>query len=316
MDTHVHSLETRDFREMEHALCAWDHRYRQIGPGAFRGSLLHTQTGSLGIFRNRWERAIHYRGCSPKGTIGIAVTLAQTGEARWLGQRVAFDDVIIQRCGTEAEYLSAPLWDSVVFAIPEAELAQQITDITHDDPEAILHRLDVACLTPQLAAQVRQASLAYLAAAARFQATPGAPSQIPEMVHSLVRQIARVLVSARPPRHVKACLNRQRQLIREAENNVAHLGGQPLRVGKLCLELGIGERTMRDAFYKVTGTNPLAYLKTQRLNQVYRILGDTSPDELMIKQVAIANGFRHLGQFSRDYKQLFGEFPAETLQRG
>jgi hypothetical protein len=48
--------------EMRRVWDAWDHRYDQISPGAFRGSIHYTQTGSLGISRNRWERAIHYRG--------------------------------------------------------------------------------------------------------------------------------------------------------------------------------------------------------------------------------------------------------------
>ena len=55
---------------MEQALSGWDHEYDQISPGKFRGGLFHTQTGSLGIFRNRWEKAIAYRGTAPKGTIG------------------------------------------------------------------------------------------------------------------------------------------------------------------------------------------------------------------------------------------------------
>jgi transcriptional regulator GlxA family with amidase domain len=29
----------------------------------------------------------------------------------------------------------------------------------------------------------------------------------------------------------------------------------------------------------------------------------------------MARGFNHVGQFSRDYRQLFGELPSETLQR-
>ena len=314
MDTQIFSLESNDFTEMEDALSAWDHRYRQISPGAFHGGLLHTQVGSLGIFRNRWERAIHYRGGAPEGTIGIGLNMAQTGEPRWLGQRVAFDELIIQRCGTEAEYLSGALWDSVVFAIPEAELAQQLTDITHNDPEAILHGLGLARLTPQLAAQLRQASLAYLDTAARSLATPGAPSPLPAMAASLVGLIARALVSARPPCAPKPSLNRQRQLIRKAENYVAHLTNQPLRIGQLCREIDVSERTLRDAFYKVTDTSPLAYLKTQQLNRVYRVLRDVDPDEVLIKQVAVANGFSHLGQFCKDYKQLFGELPSETLR--
>ena len=97
----------------------------------------------------------------------------------------------------------------------------------------------------------------------------------------LVRLMARALVSARPARHVKASLNRQRQLIRKAEDYVAHLTNQPLRIGQLCHEIDVSERTLRDAFYKVTDTSPLAYLKTQQLNRVYRVLRDVDPDEVM-----------------------------------
>jgi AraC family ethanolamine operon transcriptional activator len=61
---------------------------------------------------------------------------------------------------------------------------------------------------------------------------------------------------------------------------------------------------------------PLAYLKTQQLNRVYRVLRNADFSDTMVKQVALDNGFVHLGQFSRDYKQLFGELPSETLQRG
>ena len=59
----------------------------------------------------------------------------------------------------------------------------------------------------------------------------------------------------------------------------------------------------------------LAYLKTQQLNRIYRVFHDADPTDTSVKQVAIANGFSHLGQFSRDYKQLFGELPSETLRR-
>jgi len=310
MDTKIYTLESRDFMEMEQALNAWDHRYVQISPGAFRGSLFYTQTGLLGIFRNRWERAIHYRGVAPEGTIGLAISLAQTGEARWMGQRVAFDDLIVQRCGTAAEYLSAPLWDSVVFTIPEAELAQQIDDITHDDPrDFIIH--GIACLTPQVAALLRQAAMAFLNTAAR----PNVTSTLPEMAESMVELVARALVSSKPPRHEKTSLNRQRRLIKSAEDYVAHLTDQPLRIGQLCRELDTSERTLRNAFHILAGTSPLAYLKTEQLNRSYRALNDADPTEALIKQIAHRNGFRHIGQFCGDYKKLFGELPSETLRR-
>ena len=314
MDAIVYRLESRDFMEMEHALSAWDHRYRQISPGAFQGSLLHTQVGSLGIFRNRWESAIHYRGVAPEGTIALGFTLAQSGEGRWMGQRMGPDDMIVAGCGAEGEYLSAPLWDSVVFAIPEAVLAQQIADITHDDPRNfIVH--GIARLTPQVSAQVRQAAMAYLDAAARSLVRPDAPSPLPEMAKSIIELMAHALVSVQPPRAPKQSLNRQRQLIRTAEDYCAHNKDQPLRISRLCREIDVSERTLRDAFHNLTGMSPLAYLKTEQLNRVYRTLHNADPAEVLIKQIAYRNGLRHVGQFCGDYKHLFGELPSETLQR-
>jgi AraC family ethanolamine operon transcriptional activator len=314
MGTQIRSLESHDFAELEEALDAWDHQYRQISPGAFYGSFLHTQTGSLGVYRNRWERAIHYRG-APKETMLLAVTLAQTGEARWMGQPAAVDDMLVQRCGAEAEYLSAPLWDSVVFMIPEAELAQQIVDITHEDPEDVLHTHAAVHLTPQLAAQVRQASLAYLDTAVRPAVTADVPSPLPQMAKSTVELITRALVSARPQRHARASLNRSRQWIRKSEESCRQHGDQPLRIGQLCREIGVSERTLRDAFHELTATSPHAYLKTQRLNRVYRALRDADPSEVLVKQIAYDNAFYHLGNFCRDYKQLFCESPSKTLKR-
>jgi AraC-like DNA-binding protein len=314
LETTIHRLESWDFLELEEALGAWDHQYQQISPGAFFGRFLQTQNDMLGLYRNCWERAIRYRG-APKGTMMFAVTLRQTGDARWMGQRVAVDDMCVQRCGAEAEYLSAPLWDSVVLTIPEAELAQQIVDITDEDPGALLHTHGVVHLTPQLAAQVRQAALIYLDAAVRSVATPHAPSPLPQMAKSTVELMARVLMSAQPQRHAEFSLGRSRQLIHNAEDVCEQHPDQPLRIGQLCRELGVSERTLREAFYKLTDTNPLAFLKAQRLNRVYRELRNSDLSEMLVKQAAYSNGFYHLGHFCRDYKKLFCETPLETLRR-
>ena len=314
MDTQIFSLESHDFVELEEALNSWDHQYQQISPGAFYGRFLQTQNDVLGVYRNRWERAIHYRG-APKGIVMFAVTLSQTSEAHWMGQRVGVDDMCVQRCGAEAEYFSAPLWDSVVFTIPEAELARQIVDITHDDPGTLLHTHGAVHLTPQRAAQIRQAALTYIDTAVRSVATPDAPSPLPQMATSIVELMARVLVSTQPQRHVKSSLIRSSHWVHKAEEFCGQNPNQPLRIGQLCRELGVSERTLRDAFYKLTDMNPLAYLKTQRLNQVYHELRDGDPGEVLIKQLAYASGFSHLGHFCRDYKQLFGESPSETIKR-
>ena len=35
----------------------------------------------------------------------------------------------------------------------------------------------------------------------------------------------------------------------------------------------------------------------------------------LVKSVALAHGFWHLGQFAIDYRAMYGEMPSETLAR-
>jgi AraC family ethanolamine operon transcriptional activator len=315
MDPQIFSLESQDFEEMGQALDRWDHRYEQISPGAFRGNIFATQIGSLGIFRNRWEQAIHYRGAAPSGTIGLAISLTQSGEARWMGERVGFNDVIIQRAGFEADYVSASLWDSVVFTIPEAEFAQCLASLTHADPGEVLKAHGVVRLSPEMAARLRETSMAYLDAAARSLSECDEPSPLPEMAGAAVELIARTMVDSGPSREARPVLRKQRKLLRATEEYCEHHAHQPLRIGDLCRQLGVSERTLRYTFQELSGISPLDYLKAQRLNRVRRVLHDCDPANTPVKQVALENGFFHLGHFSRDYKDLFDELPSETIRR-
>jgi AraC family ethanolamine operon transcriptional activator len=313
--TEVFALESRDFTEMEAALGGWDHQYQQVGPGDFRGSLLFTQKDSLQIFHNRWERAIHYRGVAPKGTIGLALTMIPSGQAYWMGKPVAFDDIILQRAGVEADYMSGPVWDSIVLAIPEAALAKQIANITQDNPEDILAGQNVIRLAPQKAAQLRQCLNLYL-----NKIDPCAPNPVTAKEHSVaaslaVELLAQALADSRALPAEKCSLARQRQVIRTIEAFDEQHKDLPLRINRLSQITGLSSRTLQRIFNDQTGMSPLHYLKYRRLNGVRRVLREPHADPTQVKQIAYQYGFRHLGQFSRDYKQLFGELPSHILSR-
>lgn len=315
MNLDVFHLQTQQFEEMEQALSSWDHEYRQMSSGSFRGELQHTLAGKCGIFRNRWERAIHYQGTAPAGTIGLAISLVQVGEARWMGQRVSIDDMILQRSGIAAEYLSGNLWDSVVFSIPEEMLSEYIANLAQTDPDRLLNTLGVVHLNPQLAARIREVSLAYLHAAQQFHDSSRNRSLIVNLAHDAVALVAQGLASSRVTSQSNATLQRRNELVRKAREYAADSPCTPLRIGELCRELVVSERTLRHAFCDVTGLNPLDYLKKFRLNRVKRQLRNAIAGEVLVKELAFSNGFTHLGQFSRDYQQLFGELPSQTLVR-
>jgi AraC family ethanolamine operon transcriptional activator len=311
--TEVFALEARDFNEMETALGGWDHQYQQVSPGDFRGSLLFTQNESLQIFHNRWERAIHYRGTAPKGTIGLALTMMPIGQAYWMGKPVAFDDIILQHAGEEADYVSGPVWDSIVLAIPEAALAKQIANITQDNPEAILAGQNVIRLATQQAAQLRHCLQLYLSQVDRC-----APNPVTAKEHSVaatlaIELLAQALADSRALPADKCSLARQRQVIRTIEAFEEQHKELPLRIDRFSKLTGLSSRTLQRIFNDQSGMSPLRYLKYRRLNEVRLTLRESHTDPTQIKQIANQFGFGHLGQFSHDYKQLFGELPSHTL---
>ena len=61
------------------------------------------------------------------------------------------------------------------------------------------------------------------------------------------------------------------------------------------------------------GVSPLRYRRQAMLNRVRWAL-QSAPAHEGVHDVASQWGFWHMGQFSRDYRQMFGEAPSVTRQ--
>ncbi len=86
-------------------------------------------------------------------------------------------------------------------------------------------------------------------------------------------------------------------------------------VKELCLISGASQRTLEYAFKEKYGFGPKEYMIKHRLNKVYKIIKESDPSAVKIKDIAHNFGFWHLGQFSSDYKRLFRELPSATLRK-
>ena len=88
----------------------------------------------------------------------------------------------------------------------------------------------------------------------------------------------------------------------------------PITLSDLSRYCGVAERTLEYGFRQVYGTTPLAFIRSQRLTRSRMALLH-SRMHASISETARAYGFTHMGQFSQDYRRLFGESPSATLQR-
>lgn len=77
----------------------------------------------------------------------------------------------------------------------------------------------------------------------------------------------------------------------------------------------VSERTQEYAFREQFGISPRQYLLHLRLNGVRKTLRVTDPAHESATAIATPWDFWHMGQFSKEDKQLFGELPSETLKK-
>lgn len=107
----------------------------------------------------------------------------------------------------------------------------------------------------------------------------------------------------------------QAQIVKVAEECALASMGERLYVTDLCRAAGVSERTLEYAFKEIAGLTPMNYLIRLRLHRVRQALLAAAPESTTVSIEALNWGFWHFGEFSRVYKDCFGESPSTTLRR-
>jgi len=105
------------------------------------------------------------------------------------------------------------------------------------------------------------------------------------------------------------------QVVKASEDHALAYADNDLYVTDLCDAAQVSERTLEYAFKEIMGMTPTAYLTRVRLHRVRRALRTATRSSTTVSAEALASGFLHFGEFSRSYKDCFGELPSVTLRR-
>ena len=156
------------------------------------------------------------------------------------------------------------------------ELFKQYTDPAHQKPSPACSAEQLACQTVQILTEL------YLQAR---------PAKLPK-----IRTVTRL-----------------GRIVRDAEECFAAAQSGPVSLADLCVAAGASQGTLYHAFMVMCGSSPMAYFKKRRLTDARLALLQSAPETGLVKRAALGAGFTHLGRFSAEYHQLFGELPTTTL---
>jgi AraC family transcriptional regulator, ethanolamine operon transcriptional activator len=105
------------------------------------------------------------------------------------------------------------------------------------------------------------------------------------------------------------------RIVRACEDYTLNLDGRRPYLSELCATANVSERTLQKAFNSIMGMSPLTYLHRLRLHRARDELRKATIDSTSVTDVALNWGFWHFGEFSRAYKNCFGEVPSATLKQ-
>jgi len=217
------------------------------------------------------------------------------------------DETLFQAHGNERTTLAA--------ALPRQSFIATVAALGGVSPDDV--RLDGGAL--ELAPAVMQNARGSLNEL--FKQYTGPTPQKPLPAHSaeqLARRTTQILtelyLQARPAKRSKLrTATKLARIVRKAEECFAAAQAGPVSLADLCVAAGVGQVTLYHAFMVMCGSSPMAYFKKRRLTDARLALLRDKPEAGRVKRAALGAGITHLGRFSAEYRQLFGELPTTTL---
>jgi AraC family ethanolamine operon transcriptional activator len=306
----VHAEDVDDFVEK---LRGYHLQLTQIDKGPFAAKIVQTELAGTLLTAAQYGRSLVHTGEPPSGKITFAMGKSRL-PVRWQGQDFgAYDLLVSPTSGGEIDLVT-----QAGFGCATASFAPDIVKATADR----LGLPPIGDLTNIVLIPLERSNAIMLRAAfeAVFSDAVARPRSDRAATWSVAKQedLLCVLLSctANATSKTKPASNSERaRIIKAVLEAIDDLPGEILSIGDLCRIARASERTLNYAFMERFGLSPALYMKVQRLNGARRDLRGHQEPSMNVADVANKWGFWHLGQFARDYRNLFCELPSATRKR-
>jgi len=296
----------------EHAqLSGWQLRYDQLSAGRFSGEILELQLDGMQLIRDRANQAMLKQAATWPGAIAFAMPLrCPDPHLHCGGHSIHAPSLLVGRGDRLPELRVSGELDAVCIAIDEQSLQRTLHQ---QQRELDLTRLS-RCY--HLLGKANQQQLTDLFGSVLDRQAPGATLLDHGTIRGAIRDAIVMhlleLIDAEGD-HSLPPSARRRMVDRARDYALAH-PERPVNILELCNQIGASRRKLQYCFQEALGINPLAYLRTIRLNAVHRQLRRATEAD-SVQSIAADWGFWHLSRFASDYRQLFGCKPSETLRQ-
>ena len=310
----IYSCTYSSLEDLRDHARGWNVEYDQVGRGRFRGSLVFSEIDSIQFSKVRWQRAVRNRCCAPTGSFCFELPLEdQIGIRRFDSRCLENNEVIVQPPDLEGEYLAPDNRHSMTVTMPRGFVVDNFGILTDESSDPSATFCGTAYLSNRDTLELRSLALQYSYLVNQHAGDESHGKSLKRVSDQMAKLLVWKICQSGKVRLTKRQTKNSTFLVKAISEFLEASDDPPVGLTELCNQFGVSLRTLDYAFKDSVGVSPAKWLRVWRLNKTRRSLLSESCDGMLIKQVAFAHGFVHLGRFSQHYRLLFGETPSETV---
>ena len=305
---------TLDFDSLD-SMCAaasswdWGLDFVQLDRGVCTSRFQRVAGEHTSLLRLEVGRRILQRGEAPRGLITFGIAVNCIGDMSWNIRDIDNAMLLEFATGNEFEGISSPGFICYTMNFSPEKLAQladqygirvsvecmgvidRITPVPHKIAGDIVRLMDYA-----------------------VECFPTGSNELQDIVEeaiplSLLRALEKIQTGSRIKPSTKNIAGFKR-----ARDFLESKAGEHLVIADLCGVSGLNMRTLQRCFRRYLDLTPRDYQRIIRLKRARtELLARSSLDT--VSEIAMRNGFNHLGRFSAQYREQFGELPRQTSKR-
>ncbi|MBR9911693.1 MAG: helix-turn-helix domain-containing protein [Gammaproteobacteria bacterium] len=298
--------EAQDADEHANNLTNWQQEYDQLSGGGFYGRIDEVALDGLQLFKEHTNRSLRQQCNVWPDSVWLGIP-ARPSDCRINGLSVESNQLMCRPGNCDFELVTPEQFDIYGIVVKE-DVLTHAADIQGIALKGLSFNEYPRLCIPQKTLQ----HVMYLLERILNHNACGLNSQL--LQDLLTTGLLTLLQEEQPVAAQAPSYAHRKAVVDRVKDYIAAHPDVPVTMTELCELAHVSRRTLQYSFESILGISPLRFLRAARLNRVRRALSDAAEDR-SVAVVAADWGFWHPGQFAKDYKQLFGENPSDTLKR-
>ncbi|NVK38630.1 MAG: helix-turn-helix domain-containing protein [Gammaproteobacteria bacterium] len=301
---------SNDAQEHAHNLRDWQQHYDQMSAGDFKGEIIERPFSQLQVFKEHTSQALSQSCLVWPDSVWLGIPpicQSKREKSKINGLALNSHDIMCRPGNTEFELATPDNFDIFGIVITHEKLNEhaQKQDI-HIQWQDILQneRLNIPTDTHNAINYLLDRLLCK-------QYQNNTPDHLTQDL--ILMGLMEVVSKESPNQTIETSYQHRKTIVNTARDFLSTHQDRAITLAELCEACHTSRRTLQNSFESILGISPIQYLRYSRLNGVRRDLKASKQGE-QVGDIAACWGFWHLSQFAKDYKNVFGELPKETLQ--